>query len=235
MPDATPVVSRAQQRAIDAGKLVETVNALSYKSFTDLYCDPDVTENAIQEIDNLTDRKLDVILLYAEHLKDEYADILDACFSLVEASSANDYKLSEMKWSASSKRKEMILPDMRYMVIRDEMQESDDGTSRAIHGFVSFMTTYEDGYEVLYVYEIHLAAKFRGQGVGKVLLDMTEAIGRKIKLEKVMLTVFKSNNRAVKWYDRMGYTVDDFSPGPRVLRNGTIKEPSYVILSKPLR
>lgn len=235
MPLATPVVSRAQQRAIDAGKLVETVNSLSQKSFTDLYCNRDVIENAILEIDNLVDKKLDVILLYAENLKDEDADVLDACFSLVEASSAKDYKLSEMKWSASSKRKEMLLPDMRYLVIRDQLREADGDSPRPVHGFISFMTTYEDGHEVLYVYEIHLASASRGQGIGKVLLNMIEQIGRRIKVEKVMLTVFKSNKRAVKWYDRMAYTVDDFSPGPRILRNGTIKEPSYVILSKSLQ
>lgn len=235
MPVASPIVSKAQQKAIDAGKLVETVNALSHEKFTDFYCSLDVIEDAILEVDHLTDRKLDIVLLYADHLKEERVDVLDGCFNLVETSSANDYKLSEMKWSPSSKRKEMLLPDMRYLVIRDRTPTPGSDSTRPIHGFVSFMITYEDGHEVIYVYEVHLAPEFRGQGIGKVLLDMVENIGRKTKVEKVMLTVFKTNKRAVKWYDRMGYTVDDFSPGPRILRNGTIKEPSYVILSKSLR
>ena len=51
---------------------------------------------------------------------------------------------------------------------------------------------------------------------------------------KIMLTCFNSNTKAVKFYERLGYSKDDFSPAPKMLRNGTKIEPDYVILSKVL-
>lgn len=61
-----------------------------------------------------------------------------------------------------------------------------------------------------------------------------EDIGRRVGLEKTMLTVFKSNTKAVRFYKRCGFEIDEYSPQPRKLRNGTVKEPDYLILSKML-
>ena len=121
----------------------------------------------------------------------------------------------------------MKLPDLRYVVLLENQH--------AVAGFISFMITYEDGHEVLYVYEIHFQPRLQGKGLGKLLMNYVEAIGQKVGVDKVMLTVFRANQRAVDWYSRLGYVEDEFSPGPRRLRNGTVKEPSYFILSKRLK
>lgn len=231
-------LSRSQQKAIDEGKLVETVNSLNHSEFTERYLDSDDVTRTSEEVSHKTGRKIVVDFIYSQTLKSSIKDVLEACFNLIEQSSAADYAASEVKWSPASKRKEMVLPDMRYLVLTEELQQenwtllSEQKPDRSVLGFVSFMTTYEDGIEVLYVYEIHLCDDLRGQGVGTLLMIMVEEIGRKIGLEKCMLTVFKSNKKAVAWYERCGYSLDDFSPGPRVLRNGTIKQPTYLILSK---
>ena len=39
----------------------------------------------------------------------------------------------------------------------------------------------------------------------------------------------------MRFYERLGYEKDEFSPEPRVLRNGTVVEIDYVILSKGAR
>ncbi|KAL4929982.1 N-terminal L-serine N(alpha)-acetyltransferase NAT4 [Aspergillus undulatus] len=175
---------------------------------------------------------------------------LELCFNLIEATSSAAYKNSSMGWSPTGKRKEMQLPDMKYMILRrraetitsedgDENKDEahlDDGSSNGgFAGFLEFMITYEDGYEVLYCYEIHLTPEAQGQGLGEKLMERFERIGRAVGLEKTMLTVFKANSRAVKFYERVGYEVDDNSPRPRKLRNGTVKEADYVIMSKSLR
>lgn len=137
----------------------------------------------------------------------------------------------------------MKLPDMRYLVLKDTETdiEVDDGRNetptlnRIIAGFLSFMVTYEDGMEVIYCYEIHLNPKAQGLGLGKMLMLTLEKIGERIGLEKAMLTVFKSNTRAMNLYQKsLGFVVDEFSPPPRRLRNGTVKEADYLILSKRL-
>lgn len=237
MSSPAPSVTVSQRKAIDAEKLVETTNALSIRDFSERYCGLGALNDLTVEIETLLGREVVVGLIWARDLEIAKIDVLNACLDLIEASSANDYNNAGMKWSLASKRKEMLLPDMRYLVIQERSIRTDtnDDYFPPVYGFVSYMITYEDGYEVVYIYEIHLQPEFCGLGIGKVLLGMVEDIGRTIKVEKAMLTVFKSNKGAVKWYDRMGYSVDDFSPQPRVMRNGTIKEPKYIILSKSLR
>ncbi|EAA59090.1 hypothetical protein AN3825.2 [Aspergillus nidulans FGSC A4] len=169
---------------------------------------------------------------------------LTSCFKLLELTSSNAYKNSSIGWSSSEKRKEMKLPDMKYMILRrgasSSVQDTKGDSSSSIltgqfAGFLEFMVTYEDGYEVLYCYEIHLTPEVQGQGLGEELIERFEKIGRRVGLEKAMLTVFKSNSRAIKFYSRMGYAEDENSPRPRKLRNGTVKEADYMIMSKSLR
>jgi len=189
-----------------------------------------------------------------------------ACFDLIELTSKDDYANSSIGWSPTKKRKEMKLPDMRYILLRpaqrqgavdnnsknnDNDNNEDSGKvtegegtdpegekqqqQQKLLGFLSFMVTYEDGKEVIYCYEIHLSPTLRGKGAGKHLMLLFEEIGRRVGLEKAMLTVFKSNTVARQFYERLGYDVDEYSPQPRRLRNGTVKEPDYLILSKGLK
>ncbi|KAL2864200.1 N-terminal L-serine N(alpha)-acetyltransferase NAT4 [Aspergillus lucknowensis] len=170
---------------------------------------------------------------------------LNACFQLIELTSSTAYKNSKLGWSPAEKKKEMKLPDMKYMILRrggpgvvvpHGITESErDGSCRGeFAGFLEFMVTYEDGYEVLYCYEIHLMPEAQGRGLGEELMVRFGRIGARIGLEKAMLTVFKSNPRAITFYERVGYTEDENSPRPRKLRNGTLKEADYQIMSKRL-
>ena len=54
------------------------------------------------------------------------------------------------------------------------------------------------------------------------------------RIIEVMLTVFTYNERAVNFYKTLGYKKDEFSPLPRVLRDGTTVEVEYLILSKKI-
>jgi len=67
-------------------------------------------------------------------------------------------------------------------------------------------------------------------------MKMLEFIGSKIpETEKTMLTCFVFNERGVKFYEKLGYAKDEFSPEPTILRNGTKVKPDYIILSKEIR
>ncbi|KAL2699013.1 hypothetical protein AAEP93_010401 [Penicillium crustosum] len=194
---------------------------------------------------------------------------LEACLDLIEETSNEAYSASPAGWSRTKKRKEMKLPDMKYLILRDTPNDSGDSSGQVpgekksdaddnkplspppkesdesipstgagspnVLGFLSFMVTYEDGKEVVYCYEIHLSPAARGRGVGRLLMGQMEGIGRAVGLEKSMLTVFKSNEIARRFYARLGYGVDEYSPRPRMLRNGTIKDVDYLILSKVLK
>ena len=231
--------------------LVERTNKLSIEEFTSKYVPSpsleikglgSITEAQKQSTDEKdrndeeTSYSLDIYTAKSIPTAD-----FDACFRLIELTVANAYRSSGMGWSASKKRKEMRLPDMKYLILRRGSRDRTPAKSEEypregqLLGFLSFMVTYEDGKEVLYCYEIHLSPEAQGQGLGKQLMIRYEDIGRRIGLEKVMLTVFKSNPKAMRFYERLGYVVDEFSPPVRILRNGIVKEPEYLILSKPLK
>ena len=158
---------------------------------------------------------------------------LRLCLDLIEETSKVDYDKSGQKWSRAKKEKEMLLPDMRYLVYYEsELDDKSSALNVQPRGFASFMITYEDSHEVLYLYEIHFKASNQKLGYGHDMMALVERVASEVGVEKIMLTVFKSNEKAVKFYQRRGYTEDEFSPESRKFRNGTVKEPSYVILSK---
>ncbi|KIM97486.1 hypothetical protein OIDMADRAFT_105726 [Oidiodendron maius Zn] len=170
-----------------------------------------------------TGDQYEVALSAASGLSD--ADF-EACFQLIELTSAEDYKQSKAGWKPSAKRREMKLLDLKYFLVKRGSQTE---------GFVSFMPTHEDGYPVIYCYEIHLATTLRGTGLAGALMRLLESVGRRIpETTKMMLTCFTGNQRAAQFYAKLGYSEDEFSPKPRVLRNGTRVESEYVILSKSL-
>ena len=127
----------------------------------------------------------------------------------------------------------MRLPDLRYILVKRSNVKQEEGSE--IVGFSSFMLTYEDGYEVIYCYEIHLAPDLQGKGIGRQLIDILEDIGKTAGVQKSMLTVLMANELARNFYEKLGYAEDEYSPGPRKMRNGIVKQPDYAILSKLLR
>ncbi|KZZ96282.1 Acyl-CoA N-acyltransferase [Ascosphaera apis ARSEF 7405] len=178
-------------------------------------------------------------------------DMFEACFRLVEFTSAATYKTSSFGWSAAGKKEQMADEDMRFLVLVHREEQRDDSKSNAeipmetrrtaskkehpeIGGFLSFMVTKEEGLPVIYVYEIHLHPMLQGKGLGSKLLSFVEFIGSSLQLDKVMLTAFKKNERAIQFYQRHGFEEDEISPRPTILRSGKLREWDYVILSKEL-
>ncbi|KAJ5812077.1 hypothetical protein N7474_008378 [Penicillium riverlandense] len=250
MPSPTPdkvtklKAKRPSRRVRPNLPLVERTNALTIEEFISHYVDPSTTP-AVSNGTRPSPRS-DVYSAASISRRN-----LEACLDLVEQTSAAAYAASSMGWSRSKKRQEMLLPDMKFMIMRgdgadttispnnngnndDNDQSSASAKEGPVLGFLSFMVTYEDGKEVIYCYEIHLSPAARGRGLGKELMERMERIGRAVGVEKAMLTVFKSNETACRFYDRLGYEVDEYSPQPRRLRNGTIKA-DYLILSKRLK
>ena len=207
---------------------VETFNSLPLADYRSKLWPHDTT---VTHTRTDVSRTFDLSLESSSTISDED---LTACFNLLSSTSSVDYETSSMGWSPAKKWKEMRLPDLRYVILKQK--EDDKGLDRlpAVEGFLSLMLTYEDGYEVIYCYEIHLSPRLRGTGLGRRLMEMMEEVGRKAWVGKAMLTVFKANTAAMTFYERLGYKEDEYSPRPRKLRGGVVKEPDYMILSKSL-
>jgi len=64
-------------------------------------------------------------------------------------------------------------------------------------------------------------------------MKLVESIAVKIpSTAKVMLTCFTCNEKAARFYGKLGFEKDEYSPMPKVLRNGSKVELDYIILSK---
>ncbi|KAH0286807.1 hypothetical protein KCU62_g6422, partial [Aureobasidium sp. EXF-3399] len=165
-------------------------------------------------------------------------------FELIKHTSYEDYNASSQGWDDENKLGEMKDEDMRYLIVRlkdshqpnlEKQWSKDQKLDSLITGFLSFMITQEEEENVVYIYEIHISEHFRDCGLGRHLFSMVEHIGDVTEMDKAMLTVFKRNTYARRWYDSRGYSVDEISPRPRKLRGGRSIEPDYEILSKRLQ
>ncbi|TKA70793.1 hypothetical protein B0A55_06907 [Friedmanniomyces simplex] len=153
------------------------------------------------------------------------------CHTLVEQTSRQDYEASSWSWHPKRKKREMLEPEMRYLLVRSTTTATATGDS--VEGFLSFMITHDSDppVPVLYVYEIHLAEPLRKVGLGAHLMQLAEDIAQRVGVRKVMLTCFLSNAKARRFYERRGYTRDVCSPDDRKTRKRVV-EVDYVIMSK---
>mmetsp|Transcript_43356 Transcript_43356/g.101717 ORF Transcript_43356/g.101717 Transcript_43356/m.101717 type:complete len:144 (+) Transcript_43356:384-815(+) len=87
----------------------------------------------------------------------------------------------------------------------------------------------EPSCPVLYVYEIHVSSEAQRYGIGRRLMTIMEMTALQCKMKKVILTVFKKNLSAMRFYrERMKYGVDESSPSCYG------EEADYEILSKAM-
>ncbi|PYH47381.1 N-terminal L-serine N(alpha)-acetyltransferase NAT4 [Aspergillus saccharolyticus JOP 1030-1] len=237
--------------------LVERTNSLSLEEFTRLYVQnedlgitngssspdgphPPPPSSSEQQQQQQQQHQYKIDIFTASTIPDP---LFEQCFHLIETTSAEAYRASSIGWSPPKKRKEMKLPDMKYLVLRRATTSGsgaadvadDADTTFNVLGFLSFMVTYEDGFEVVYCYEVHLSAAVQRQGLGAQLMRVFLRIGERVGMQKAMLTVFRANGAAIRFYERLGFEVDESSPRPRRLRNGTVKDPDYRILSRVYR
>ncbi|KAI5371040.1 putative GNAT domain, acyl-CoA N-acyltransferase, N-alpha-acetyltransferase 40 [Septoria linicola] len=198
--------------------IIEAANALSSFEFMDRYWNWDADEDATLKRFNCT--------IFCEYVEKLPEHMLQACFDLIEQTSRHDYEPSSFGWHPKRKMKEMKEKEMRYTILTNMH-------TREVMGFVSFMLTHDStpAVPVLYVYEIHLNASLRGSGIGKNLMTLVEDMAKKVGVDKVMLTCFKSNHKARAFYERLGYGVDVCSPEDRKTRKKVVKT-DYVIMSK---
>lgn len=189
-------------------------------------------------------------------------DDLDACYQMVYETSGEDYRNSADGWNETAKRTEMKSDELKYILVEiseeqgtaQEVGEAprDPGKGR-LRGFLSMMPTFENGEPVMYCYEVHVQPYLQGSvypnwsflftapvlmvrnrtGLAQLLMKYILQTAANIpNTEKTMLTCFVSNKRGRRFYERLGFEVDESSPKARRLRSGKTITSDYEILSK---
>jgi GNAT superfamily N-acetyltransferase len=96
---------------------------------------------------------------------------------------------------------------MKYLVARID---------ESLVSFASYMYTTEEDMkgrprECLYLYELQVDPNHRGQGIGTAMLNQLEQWAQAAKIP-IILTCFKHNQDAMRFYRKLGYRPDQTSP-----------------------
>ncbi|TYZ63589.1 hypothetical protein PybrP1_010883 [[Pythium] brassicae (nom. inval.)] len=135
-----------------------------------------------------------------------------AVVALFEANMREQYERSDWGYDAVGKARELFEPEARYLVV-ESTSDGDTSDAGELLAFAHFRFVDDDGVEVLYVYELQVAARAQRRGLGKFLMAALLLVARRQRMKLVVLTVFKSNAAALAFYQRtMGFAVDETSP-----------------------
>lgn len=96
----------------------------------------------------------------------------------------------------------MIMSFIRYGKLYVLLDDNDELVSIAQYQGVL-------GKNEAFLYGFSTSLKERGKGYGKILLEESQNRLKKIGIEKVYLTVDPKNSKAVKLYEKAGYTVEE--------------------------
>ncbi|XP_071962964.1 N-alpha-acetyltransferase 40-like [Antedon mediterranea] len=130
---------------------------------------------------------------------------VDWAFSVLKANMEALYEKSQGGWRERDKREEITHEKSWFLLAKNL-----DGD---YVGFSHFRFDMDFDEEVLYCYEIQLERKVQRKGLGKFMMQILELMANKTKMSKVVLTVFKENRVANKFYlETLKYAVDETSP-----------------------
>ncbi|KAG0215676.1 N-alpha-acetyltransferase 40 [Mortierella sp. GBA30] len=166
----------------------------------------------------------------AYHIDDLSPTLRSFAIDLVEFNMKELYLNSKDGWCREDKEDEMQDETSRYLIaFRGEIPVG------MIHfQFVEEETMTDRDAEVAYCFEVQVVPEYQRRGIGAYLISLLETIGKLTRMEKVMLTVFKANKSAIKFYtDQLHYKYDEISPCVCLTR-GRASRFDYEILSKGL-
>ncbi|KEP59863.1 UNVERIFIED_CONTAM: acetyltransferase, GNAT family protein [Hammondia hammondi] len=146
----------------------------------------------------------------------------------------NKVNFMEKGWDDDFKRKELTHEDARLLIVLTEADEtstpvsceSDDSAAlkdvspHRLAGFLHYRFEVEEATAVVYVYELQIKRDYQRMSVGRRLMLLLELAARAfnkangpLKLDKLMCTVIKENEGAVRFYKTLcGFVVDESDP-----------------------
>lgn len=155
----------------------------------------------------------------------------EGIWTLFEKNMRSLYERSSEGYDPDEKRAELFHPEARFLLLRRAGETSEPPLGYCIFRFDTEETEADEGEDdlcdVAYCYELQIESSHQKQGVGRVLMDALERLGRAYKMDKTMLTAFKNNTDAIAFYRRIGFATDDVDPSEY-----GIDDVDYIILSK---
>lgn len=176
------------------------------------------------------------------HYKSLSNELMDSSMKLFEANMGELYKKSNWGLDLDNKREELLHEDAQFLIVvrRPPPFAAENNTNSLLHhndsllaGFVHWRLDVNDDDDptevVIYVFELQIAKPYQRFGLGRRCMELLEQqLAPTVRIPKIMLTVFLSNQSALRFYRKLHYTPDAISPS----QHG--EESDYEILSKTL-
>ena len=173
-------------------KLIDQARNLSS---SDLY---DILRHSNLHIPNNYQMKIS----HAEQLSNEYQKQI---VELFEMNMKTLYEQSKDGYNSDEKRNELFSNQSRYLLIL---------SSNYILAFAHFRFEIDFGSRVLYLYELQVNMKQQGQGLGQWIVEQLKEICQKTQMSKIVLTVYKTNKKAIDFYiKKCQFEIDSTDPG----------------------
>jgi len=162
------------------------------------------------------------VTISAERLSELDGETKSWLMDLITRNMKALYEESDWGWKTANKEEEMFDDRAWYLLARD----MEDGGKLLGFSHFRFDMDYDD--EVLYVYEIQLEDCIRRKGLGKFMMQVLEIMAFKADMRKIMVTIFKHNPGAQKFFkEALKYEIDETCPTDDVY-----EQYDYQILSK---
>lgn len=124
-------------------------------------------------------------------------------------------------WKDEDKRAELTDPKARFFIVTAEGPSSASASAGGEEFIgepvafchIRYQTGDDDGAPISYVWELQLEESLQRQGLGRFLMSLVELAAWKCQLRRVVLTVFRDNQPARRFYTQtLNYTLDDTDP-----------------------
>ena len=102
--------------------------------------------------------------------------------------------------------------------------------NNTIAAFSYYQFTVENDIDVIYLYELQVEHKFQNQKLASILMDKLELLATSFHLP-IMMTVFKENEGAIRFYKKRGYINDSSCPSV-YFKDSRRNKYNYIILIK---
>merc|ERR1711936_1234598 len=146
------------------------------------------------------------LLIEAKRVTELESETKDWIVNLMQRNMKEMYVKSEWGWNEANKKAELMEGAAWYLLAREAE------TNKPV-AFSHFRFDMDHDDDVLYCYEIQLEESVRRKGLGKFMMKVLELMMMKADLLKIMLTVFKHNDVASKFFKEvLKYDIDETCP-----------------------
>ena len=124
--------------------------------------------------------------------------------NLFEKNMKNFYEQSNDGYDVTKKREELFDVQSRHLLIR---------STNGLMAFAHFRFDMDYGSRVLYLYELQVDPSTQGKGLGFWCVERLKTLAKKCQMTKIVLTVYKTNRRAIEFYqNKCHFDLDSTDP-----------------------